>query len=109
MDIWSVLAYFGIPTLLVGSMFGYLLKRMRKYKEESDAIKRGLQALLRSSMIDDYNKYLDKGYAPIYAKENFKNVYENYHSLGANGVMDNIYKEFLEMPTEHEHRKEKED
>ena len=51
-------------------------------------------------MIKSYNKYTELGYAPIYARENFKNIYENYHALGLNGVMDDINKKFLELPTE---------
>lgn len=108
MNVWDWLAYFGIPTFLMTgmvSMIGIVLAKLKKYKKESEAIKSGLQALLRSNMISEYNKYIDKGYAPIYAKENFKNVYENYHSLGANGVMDEIKETFMKLPT----KKEEED
>ena len=94
------LSYFGIPTLLVGGMFTYLVARMKKYKTEQDAIKNGIQALLRAEMIKSYNKYIELGYAPIYARENYKNIYKNYHELGVNGVMDDLYKKFLELPTE---------
>jgi hypothetical protein len=51
-------------------------------------------------MIADYNKYSELGYAPIYARQNFENCWEQYHSLGANGVMDDIHKKFLKLPTE---------
>lgn len=100
MTIWEWLSYFGIPTLLVGGMFTFLIARMKKYKAEQDAIRKGIQALLRAEMIKSYNKYSELGHAPIYARENFKNIYENYHALGLNGVMDDIYNKFLELPTE---------
>ena len=61
-----------------------------------------MAAMLRAQMINEYNKVKDKGYAPIYAKENFENVYANYHALGANGVMDSIMEDYLEMPTRKE-------
>lgn len=51
-------------------------------------------------MIHEYNKYLDQGYAPIYAKENFENMWVQYHNLGYNGVMDEIHEKFKELPTE---------
>lgn len=63
-------------------------------------VKRGVQALLRAQMIHDYNKWTELGYAPIYARQNFENCWEQYHSLGANGVMDDIHRKFLELPTE---------
>lgn len=94
------LSYFGIPSLLFASMFGYFATKLKKYKTEQDAIKSGIQALLRAEMIKSYNKYIDLGYAPIYAKENFENIYKNYHSLGLNGVMDGMRKTFMELPTE---------
>ena len=57
-----------------------------------------MQALLRAEMINEYYKYMEKGYAPLYAKENFENCYKQYHELGANGVMDKLRDEFLGLP-----------
>ena len=61
-------------------------------------VRLGIQALLRAQLISDWNYYSKKGYAPIYARENFENVYQQYHNLGANGVMDDIRKKFLALP-----------
>ena len=63
-----------------------------------NGIRKGVQALLRAQLISDWNYYSEKGYAPIYARENFENVYIQYHSLGANGVMDDIRNKFLALP-----------
>ena len=101
------LGYFGVPTLIFSTMFGLLLKVVKKQKTEQDAIKAGVQALLRSEMISAYNKYKDKGYAPIYAKDNFENVYKNYHALGLNGVMDSIHEEFMKLPSDKDGEAEK--
>ena len=58
----------------------------------------GIQALLRAQLISDWNYYSKKGYAPIYARENFENVYQQYHNLGANGVMNDLHTKFLALP-----------
>ena len=100
MNVLEWLSYFGIPTLVFGAISGYFFKQIRKNKQEQDAIKAGVQALLRNEMISSYNKYIEKGFAPIYAKENFDNMYKNYHSLGLNGVMDGIHDTFMKLPTE---------
>ena len=100
MSIWQWLSYFGIPTVIFGATFTYFATKLKKYKTEQDAIRNGIQALLRAEMISSYNKYNDLGYAPIYAKESFENVYKNYHSLGLNGVMDSIKDTFMALPTE---------
>ena len=36
----------------------------------------------------------------IYAREIFENMYNQYHILGANGVMDDIYRKFMALPLE---------
>ena len=51
-------------------------------------------------MISDFNKWEERGYAPIYARENFENCWKQYHSLGENGVMDDLHNKFLELPVQ---------
>ena len=92
-------------TLLFGSgilvtAWGYLYGKIQAVKKENDAIRLGVQALLRDQLIEKYDKYSDKGYAPIYARENFENMWMQYHNLGVNGVMDVIHDKFMELPTE---------
>lgn len=88
----------GIPTGLIGFLWG----RVKGLHNDNVAVREGVQALLRAQMIDDYNHYLEKGYAPIYARENFENCWMRYHALGANGVMDDIHKKFMALPTREE-------
>ncbi len=64
-------------------------------------IKFGVKALLRAQMISEYNKAVERKYAPIYAKENFQNCWEQYHAIkGPNGVMDDIHNKYMALPTE---------
>lgn len=86
---WGWIASFG--GFLV-AIFAYVNVRLK-------AVSNGLQALLRAQMINDYNHYSEKEYAPIYARQNFQNCWEQYHALGANGVMDDIRNKFLALPT----------
>jgi hypothetical protein len=101
MTIYQWLCLLGIPTLII-AIFKYLTTLIKKNKEDTTALKYGIQALLRSQMIADYNKYSEKDYAPIYARDNFENCWKQYHSLGANGVMDDLHEKFLELPYEKE-------
>ena len=101
MTIYQWLCLLGIPTLII-AIFKYLTTLIKKNKEDTTALKYGIQALLRSQMIADYNKYSEKGYAPVYARDNFENCWKQYHSLGANGVMDDLHEKFLELPYEKE-------
>lgn len=99
MTLYQVLCLIGIPGV-IASIMAYLIAKVKKNQEDTLAVKLGIQALLRAQMISEYNKWSDKGYAPIYARENFENCWTHYHSLGANGVMDDIHHKFLELPTE---------
>ena len=99
MTVYQWLCLIGVPALIAG-VFKYLHGLIKRNMEDSKALKAGIQALLRSQMISDFNKYTEKGFAPIYARESFENCWKQYHSLGVNGVMDDLHKEFLELPTE---------
>ena len=86
---WGWMLSFG--TVLLGG-FGYLFGQLR-------ALKRGVQAMLRAQMVADYNRFTDKGWAPIYARENFENLWLQYERLGKNGVMQDIRQRFMALPT----------
>lgn len=78
-------------TVLMG-MFTYVFLRVR-------ALQMGVQALLRAQMIEYYNHYHEKGFAPLYARESFENCWVQYERLGKNGVMKDIRTKFMELPT----------
>lgn len=99
MNTYQILCLLGIPTMILAG-FKYLLSKIKKNAEDNEAVKKGVQALLRSEMISDYNKWSERGYAPIYARQNFENCWKRYHALGENGVMDDLHEKFLELPTE---------
>ena len=70
MTIYQVLCLIGVPALIL-AVFKYLWSQIKHNTEDSKALKAGIQALLRAQMISDFNKYSEKGYAPIYARDNF--------------------------------------
>ena len=92
MTIYHWLCLFSVPAL-IAAVFKILFTQIK-------AIKLGLQALLRAQLISDWNKWSERGYAPIYARENFENCWKQYHSLGVNGVMDDIHARFMKLPVE---------
>jgi hypothetical protein len=79
-----------------------ILARLQSQESKQKALGLGVQALLRDRMLHSYNKYTELGYAPVYAKENFENMYQQYHELGGNGVMTKLHVEFMELPTNKE-------
>lgn len=102
---------------LLGFLFGggslvavckHIFNRINANTKKTDAVCLGVQALLRDRLIQSYNHHTDRGFAPIYAKENFENMWKQYHNLGVNGVMDGLHEAFMALPdrpSEVEHEK----
>ena len=96
-----------IITLLFGSgvlvtIWQHFRGQIKASEKKTDAVCRGVQALLRDRLYQSYNYHIERGYAPITAKENFENMWTQYHNLGANGVMDGVHEAFIKLPTEKE-------
>lgn len=92
--IYQWLLIFSVPTLILTGIV-YLWNQI-------NGVRRGVQALLRAQLISEWEYHSSRGFAPIYARENFENIYIQYHRLGANGVMDDIRKKFLALPEQEE-------
>lgn len=91
-DIWDVVKSAGIPALLLGVIVTSWV--------QIHAVKKGVQALLRDRLLQGYKFYRLQGWADENERSNLENVYKQYHALGANGVMDDLRKKFLELPVE---------
>lgn len=87
-----------VINIIAGAIISYLFALYRQKKKENDALKAGLQALLRDRIIQAYNHYVqDKGWIPIYAKESIDACYRSYEALGDNGVIDNLMEQINEL------------
>ena len=99
---------FMIVTAIIGLGYRTVLKRLQEEKQRNEAIAEGVQSLLRESIVHNYNKYQDKGFCPIYAKESIRKVYLAYHNLGGNDVATNLYNNVLNMREEPEGKEKNE-
>ena len=90
---------FGVVVAILGVLIRKINTRVKETSAKNDAIELGIQALLRAQLVDDYNHYMSKGEFPIYARESFENVYKQYRNLGGNGVMVELHKKLIELPT----------
>lgn len=97
MEWYQWVSFLGVPSVM--SILVWFYHIIKKQSVQYVALKMGLQAMLRAQMINDYNYWSEKGYAPVYARQNFENLWEQYHALGANGVMNDIHERFLNLPT----------
>lgn len=96
---WVVKYWIEAAFALIVASMGVFYKRVCGKLAEQTAIKAGMQALLRDRIIQTYNYHTEKGYCAIYEKDNIMNMYQQYHKLGANGVIDDMVQEVINLPT----------
>ena len=101
MTLYQVLSLLFGSGLLI-TILTAVWNKIKMNERKTESVQLGVQALLRDRLYYNYMKYAEKGYAPLYARENFENMYKQYHILGANGVMDDIYHKFMALPLEKE-------
>lgn len=66
----------------------------------------GLQAVLKDVLKIRYLGWIDKGYAPMDARDDLEHMFQVYEKLGKNGVMNSLRERFLSLPVALEDKKE---
>ncbi len=85
---------------------GALILIVKNLYKKMSALMQGTQALLRAELIRSGEKYVDRQYVEIYAKDAFDKAYWAYHGLGKNGTMDELHEQVMNLPTHHHKEKE---
>lgn len=120
-DVLVQLAELAITSGLIAGLFKLFTKRINEKLEDAEnkrvaseainqqlhhdaasrqeALEKGVQALLRNRLIYIHDKYCPMGDIPLYIKDDFDNLYQQYHNLGQNGVMDAFHEEVMNLPT----------
>lgn len=94
--------WLGIVFGLCITGFGFSYRKLLVRIKKQEAIEEGIVAILRDRIIQVYNHYNEKGYCPIYAKDNVEEMYQQYHLLGGNGTVTGLVEKLRELPTEKE-------
>lgn len=106
MQILELVIKWAVPFVLGGAV-SFAVSATRKMRKRDKALGDGIQCLLRAEIIRCHDKYINKGFCPIYARESLSRIYVAYHNLGGNDVATDLYKDTLKLPTEAEHKEEK--
>lgn len=89
---------FAACTALLGYLYRRISVALHEEQVKNNAIAEGVQALLRDCIVTGFNKWSDRGFCPIYAKQSLSRVYMAYHNLGGNDVATELYNKLLAMP-----------
>lgn len=89
-----------LASSVAGGLITYLVTKWRKGVKREKALDEGVQSLLRNQLIEYHDKYVSRGYCPIYVKESARRSYEAYHELGGNGVVTKLFEDIMALPEE---------
>lgn len=107
-----ILTLIGVPTIISG-LFALGVNRAMKRRDakqeeikaqneameaQNKAIMLGVQAILRDRLLQGYRHYIEKGWADYDDRDNLENIYQQYHALGVNGIMDDYRDQFRALP-----------
>lgn len=100
---YEILIIIGVPTICA-FIFEFIVKlvasRTKNKQDDNKLLKAGVQALLRDRLMSEYKTYSKRGWLDVAEKDNYNNMYQQYHGLGKNGVMDGMHSEIMKLPTE---------
>lgn len=104
----QILTAFGIGSIIstlvifiAKMIFNKVHKDIKEDKEYEKLMKSSMQSLLRVEIRREYNEYYGKQkYIPMAEKQDFEYLWQCYHSLGKNGVMDDCHEKVMNLPTE---------
>lgn len=94
-EVISILVRWLIPFICCG-----FITWINTYHGKNKAMREGVRSLLRAEIIRAYEKYTERGYCPIYAREPLTKVYEAYHAMGGNGTGTDFYRKTIALPSE---------
>ncbi|MBR6165281.1 MAG: hypothetical protein IKQ45_05075 [Clostridia bacterium] len=97
MTLYNWLTLLGIPGMLA-AMAAFVRVQLRQNR----AVKDGLRAILRDRLLQSFQFCNRQGFADSDDRQNFENMYVQYHSLGGNGVMDDVRRKFFALPINHD-------
>ncbi len=86
-----------VPFVL-GGLISAIVALVKRYTKKEKAEAEGVCCLLRAEIIRQHDKWTEREFCPIYAKEALKKTYSAYHNLGGNDVATKLYEEVMNLP-----------
>ena len=93
-----IVALIGAAVTFANVAFTNISARKHHKDQRTEQLEAGVQCLLRAEIIRSNEKYTDKGYCPLYAKEALTKAYSAYHALGGNDVATDLYNDIMALP-----------
>jgi hypothetical protein len=96
---WITRYWIGAAFAGMLAAFGFGYRQLSYRVKENEAIKLGVTALLWNALYQIYNEAERRCEISVDALKNAKNIYDQYHALGGNGVDTELYQRLCALPT----------
>lgn len=92
----------GVITAMLVFMWQSSIKENRNLKQKKndrdEALAEGMVCILRKHLMDEHEKWMEKGHITSTALENGLAMYHAYKGLGGNGMIDHMNDDIAELP-----------
>lgn len=83
---------------LIIAVITWLWRALLRRKQENDAIKEGMMALLHDRIYQACSYFLKRGWCSMEDRSNLEYLYKPYKALGGNGTGESLYKKCMDLP-----------
>lgn len=95
-------ALFGAMIAALGVMIKRLDSKIKQERNENEAVKTAMIAMLHDRLFQCCRYHLKNGYIPLEESEsaldNLRMLYDTYHALGGNGTGTELYQRVVKLP-----------
>ena len=82
-----------IVSFSITGTIGFMIARLKDYKNRDKNQEEALKCLLRSNITSKYYVYTELKEIPLYEKENIDYMFEQYDKMGGNSYVEGLVKE----------------
>ena len=94
---------------LIIAIITWLWRQLLKRRNENDAVREGMMALLHDRIYQACSYFLKRGWCSMEDRSNLEYLYKPYKALGGNGTGESLYQRCLALPFEEEKVREDEE
>ena len=87
-----------IVSFSITGTLGFMIARLKDYKNRDKNQEEALKCLLRSNITSKYYVYTELKEIPLYEKENIDYLFEQYDKMGGNSYVEGLVKEINALP-----------
>ena len=87
-----------IVSFSITGTIGFMIARLKDYKNRDKNQEEALKCLLRSNITSKYYVYTELKEIPLYEKENIDYMFEQYDKMGGNSYVEGLVKEINALP-----------